>query len=139
MRFFLDSNVLVSGTAFSGTEHWILQATFRGEHTFVISENVRREALMVMRQKFPRLRDEAEEALSVLRVEVVPAKAYAERAGGFPELRDPKDAHVLAAAIVSRCDVIVTGDKDLLALGEVEGVRIMRPSHARQLMGGSPQ
>lgn len=137
MRLFLDSNVLVSGIAFSGTEQWLLRATFRGEHTFVISEDVRREALDVLRAKFPRLRPEAEEALSVLRVEVVPARAYADRLGGFPELRDPKDAHVLAAAIVSRCDAVVTGDGDLLALGEVEGVRILRPSQARRLMTAS--
>ncbi len=138
MRFFLDSNVLVSGTAFSGTEQWLLRATFRGEHTFVISEDVRREALSVLREKFPRLRPEAEEALSILRVEVIPARAYAKRVGGFPGLRDPKDAHVLAAAIVSRCDAVVTGDGDLLTLGEVEGVRIIRPSQARRLMTASP-
>lgn len=137
MRLFLDSNVLVSGIAFSGTEQWLLRATFRGEHTFVISEDVRREALDVLRAKFPRLRPEAEEALPVLRVEAVPARAYADRLGGFPGLRDPKDAHVLAAAIVSRCDAVVTGDGDLLALGEVEGVRILRPSQARRLMTAS--
>ena len=138
MKFFLDSNVLVSGTAFSGTEHWILQATFRGEHAFVISEEVRREALAVLRQKFPRLRVEAEEALSLLRVEMVLQKAYAERTGEFSRLRDPKDAHVLAAAIVSQCDAIVTGDRDLLVLKEVEGVRILRPGQARRLIGDAP-
>lgn len=134
MRFFLDSNVLVSGTVFPGTERWIVRATFHGGHAFVISEDVRQEALDVLREKFPRLRPEAEEALSVLRVEVVPRAAYAERLGGFPELRDPTDAHVLAAALASRCDAIVTGDRDLLVLGEIEGVRILRPKEARDLM-----
>lgn len=137
MRFFLDSNVLVSGIVFSGTEQWLLQATFRGEHHFVISEDVEQETLEVMREKFPRLREEAEEALSVLQVEVVPKKAYAERVHAYPGLRDPKDAHILAAAVGSRCDAIVTGDRDLLALGEVEGVKIIRPSQARRLMGES--
>lgn len=137
MRLFLDPNILVSGTAFSGTERWILLATFRAEHTFVISEDVRREALEVMQRKFPRLREEAEEAFSLLRVEVVPAKVYAEGPRGFPGLRDPKDAHVLAAAIASRRDAVITGDQDLLALGEMEGVRILRPSQARRLMTAS--
>ena len=137
MRLFLDSNVLVSGIAFSGTEQWILRATFRGGHTFVISEDVRREALNALREKFPRLRPEADEALFLLRVEVVPARAYAERLEAFPGLRDPKDAHVLAAAVASRCDALVTGDRDLLVLGEVGGVRIVRPSEARRLIGPS--
>lgn len=135
MRFFLDSNVLVSAIAFSGTERWILRATFRGEHAFVISQDVRQETLDVMRRKFPQLRREAEEAVSLLPVDIVARKAYDERSHGFPGLRDPRDAHVLAAAIVSRCDAIVTGDRDLLVLEEVEGMKILRPSQARRLIG----
>ncbi len=137
MRFFLDSNVLVSGIVFPGTGQAILRATFRGNHEFEISEDVRQEALDILREKFPRLQAEAEEALGLLRMEVVPRRVYAERLGGFPELRDPRDAHVLAAALASRCDAIVTGDRDLLVLGEVEGVRILRPGDARKLMAGS--
>jgi len=42
--------------------------------------------------------------------------------------RDPKDDYLLAYALVGRADYLVTGDDDLLALGEVEGVRIVSPS-----------
>jgi len=134
VRLFLDSNVLVSGIVFSGTERWILLATFRGEHTFVISQDVQREVLEVIQQKFPRRREEAKEVLALLRVEIVPGGAYERHSRDFPGLRDPKDAHVLAAAIVSRCDAVVTGDRDLVVLGEVEGVKILRPIQARRLM-----
>ena len=134
MRLFLDSNVLVSGIVFSGAERWILLATFRGEHTFVISQDVQREVLEVIQQKFPRRREEAKEVLALLRVEIVPGGAYERHSRDFPGLRDPKDAHVLAAAIVSRCDAVVTGDRDLVVLGEVEGVKILRPIQARRLM-----
>lgn len=54
--------------------------------------------------------------------------SYAKGIHAYPGLRDPKDAHILAAAVVSQCDAVVTGDRDLLALGEVEGVQIIRPS-----------
>jgi len=134
VRLFLDSNVLVSGIVFSGAERWILLATFRGEHTFVISQDVQREVLEVIQQKFPRRREEAKEVLALLRVEIVPGGAYERHSRDFPGLRDPKDAHVLAAAIVSRCDAVVTGDRDLVVLGEVEGVKILRPIQARRLM-----
>lgn len=41
--------------------------------------------------------------------------------------RDPADDMVLAAALEGRADVIVTGDRDLLALEEYEGVAIVAP------------
>jgi len=134
VRFFIDSNVVVSGIAFPGTERRILLATFGKEHTFIISQDVQREARAVMRQKFPRLREEAEEVMALLRAQILPRKTYEGLFHGFPRLRDPADAHILAAAIVARCDFVVTGDKDLLVLHEVEGVKIVRPGQARKLL-----
>lgn len=40
---------------------------------------------------------------------------------------DPDDDIYLAAAIEGRCSYIVSGDPDLLRLGEHEGVRILTP------------
>src|SRR5207249_3110668 len=39
--------------------------------------------------------------------------------------RDPDDDVILAAAVVGRADVIVTGDHDLLGLHEHEGIPIV--------------
>ena len=50
--------------------------------------------------------------------------------------RDSKDDYLLAYALVERVDYLVTGDKDLLALGRVEGVQIINPVEFLRLVGG---
>lgn len=48
---------------------------------------------------------------------------------------DPDDDIYLAAAIEGRCSYIVSGDPDLLALDEHEGVRIATPRAFATLLG----
>ena len=45
-----------------------------------------------------------------------------------PVARDPDDDAVLAAALAGQASIIVTGDRDLLVLGEHHGIRIVTPS-----------
>ena len=49
--------------------------------------------------------------------------------------RDPADDAVLAAAVEGRVGAIVTGDDDLLALGEYEGIIIVAPRPFLDLIG----
>lgn len=42
-----------------------------------------------------------------------------------PELRDPDDSIVLATAIASNSEVIITGDQDLLVLANHENIKIL--------------
>ena len=48
--------------------------------------------------------------------------------------RDPDDDHVLACALESESDFIVTGDKDLLQLGSFEGKPILTPRQFLDLL-----
>ena len=50
---------------------------------------------------------------------------------------DPDDDHVLACALTAQADLIVSGDKHLLNLGgQYQGVAIVTPAQAVQLVGG---
>jgi putative PIN family toxin of toxin-antitoxin system len=134
VKLALDANVLVAGLAFRGAASLLIEVTFSRTHDFVISEEARQEVLEVLREKFPRLHREAEEALSLLVITVVPKGKYATRLHDFPTLRDPRDAHVLAAAIESECNLLVTWDKDLLSLGTVGRMRIVTPARAMRAL-----
>jgi putative PIN family toxin of toxin-antitoxin system len=49
--------------------------------------------------------------------------------GKMPDVvRDPKDNHVVAAAVESKSKFIITGDKDLLELENHSGIRILSPA-----------
>jgi len=42
---------------------------------------------------------------------------------------------VVACAIAGKADVVVSGDKDLLRLGEYEGIAIVRPVDFLRMIG----
>jgi putative PIN family toxin of toxin-antitoxin system len=55
----------------------------------------------------------------------------------FPQIvRDRKDDYLIAYAVVGRADFLVSRDKDLLTLGEVESVRIVSPVEFVQVLDG---
>lgn len=49
-------------------------------------------------------------------------------------VRDPKDMHVLEAAVTGNCAYIVTGDKDLLELENYQGTAILRPAEFLEIV-----
>jgi predicted nucleic acid-binding protein len=51
-----------------------------------------------------------------------------------PELRDPDDAHVLACALAARAEMIVSGDADLLALGNYKNIPIVNAVAALRII-----
>ena len=53
-----------------------------------------------------------------------------------PVCRDPDDDEVLALAIAAQADlIIISGDKDLLALQQFNGIPILSPAQAAAQLG----
>jgi len=129
-RAVLDTNVLVSGlVAEHGHPRRILDAWLAGRYNLVTSLYLVEELIHVL--SYPRiakrLRLGEEELASILtallsKAEVTPGHL---RLSGVT--RDPKDDAVVACAKEGDADYIVSGDQDLLVLGEYEGIRIVTP------------
>ena len=133
----LDTNVLVSGLVVEGSHpRQILDAWLEGHYTLVTSLYLVEELIHVL--SYPRIAErlrldeaELEAILAALlaRAEVTPGQL---RLPGVT--RDPKDDTVVACAVEGKVDYIVSGDRDLLALGEYEGIEIVTPRRFVELL-----
>ena len=120
MRVFLDTNVLVSAFATRGVCADVLRVVL-AEHTLVTGEVVLQELGRVLRRRIGLPPGAIKEIDEFLREQEVTAKPSAP---AVPE-RDPDDRWVVASAIESRADVLVTGDRDLLDIAATAPIRIV--------------
>lgn len=123
MRVVFDTNVLISALVFGGLPRALLTRVFRGELTLVTSTVLMNELEEVLVARFahaPSLARTVRAEIELL-AEVLDASELA------PVARDPDDDAVLAAAVAGDASAIVTGDSDLLVLGEYSGIRVVTP------------
>ena len=132
MRVLIDTNVVISYLLYPnrpGTIQTIFKALFEGKFTLLLPEALLDEIVITVTQK-PHLRERI--ALDALELMVESLRTVAEEIplieSEIPQVtRDPKDDYLLAYAVVGEAYVLVSGDKDLLELGEIVGVRIVSP------------
>ena len=126
----LDANVLISAAIRpSGTPGQIVAALLtRDAFDLVLSSAIVAEVERALRlAKIRKYLREPDEALLWL-ADIVALADLVEDTGRVKGVcRDPADDAVLGAAVEGRASAIVTGDDDLLALGEFEGVVILTP------------
>jgi putative PIN family toxin of toxin-antitoxin system len=106
-----------------------LKAIFRSleeGHTLVISEHIEEEILRVMLDKFPEHSKLFHEFISLAGFEIVHKDKYLNKMDNYNIVRDKHDRHVLASASSSKCELIITGDKDLLILKKIDNIRIIK-------------
>lgn len=139
MRALLDANVLVSAVIRPrGTPGLIIAALLeRDAFELVLSPRIvaEVEAALKLRKIRKYLREPDEAVLWLADLAALADLADdTDRAKGV--CRDPADDAVLSAAIEGRADVIVTGDADLLALKDHEGIAIVTPRAFLDLFRG---
>jgi putative PIN family toxin of toxin-antitoxin system len=134
----LDTNVLVSGlVAAEGAPRRILDAWLEGRYKLVISLYLVEELVHVL--SYPRIAERVRLNEAELGAVLAGLLAKAEVTPGQLRLpgvtRDPKDDAVVACALEGGADYIVSGDQDMLVLGEYEGIRVVTPRQFAAILG----
>jgi len=123
MKVFLDTNVLASAAATRGLCADVVRQIL-ASHQLFISDQVLNELESVLRSNFGAGQDLIDDFIWLLQQDSVLAQP-----GQLPKvkLQDKDDLSILGAAISSGAEVLITGDKELLELGHIEGLEILSP------------
>ena len=137
-RAVLDTNVLVSGLiGIQGPPRQILDAWLDGRFTLITSLHQVAESDHVL--SYPRIAVRLSLKDAELELILAALLAEAELNPGRLRLpgvtRDAKDDPLVACAVEGRADCVVSGDRDVLDLGEYEGVRMVSPRQFVEILG----
>jgi uncharacterized protein len=117
-----DTNVYISALQFDGRPDEFLGLARQGLVRLAVSEPILAEVRRVLGDKFRRAPEEVVEADRLIR-------GFAELVAPTRRLavvvEDPDDDRILECAVTAGAQVLVSGDKDLLRLGEFEGIAIV--------------
>jgi len=123
VKVFLDTNVLASAAATRGLCADVFRAVL-AYHELVVSGQTISELQRVLRDKFGVSQEYVESFVALIQQDSTLAEP-----GELPDLalKDTDDLEIIAAACNAGADVLVTGDKELVALGCVGRLRIETP------------
>ena len=134
LRVVLDTNIIVSSLLFGGSLAFVHEAWKEGKIRLLFSEDTLEELVKVLH--YPKFSLEEEEIDFLVYVEVMP---YAEIVRKVIKVdkeacRDKDDVKFLECAVSGRADYIVSGDRDLISVGEIGGIRIITPAELKELL-----
>jgi putative PIN family toxin of toxin-antitoxin system len=134
VKVFLDTNVIVSAFTARGLSADLFRYLL-AEHTILTGEVNLVELRRVLRDRFGATPAHVAAVERQLRDHTVVPTPPTHVAAG---IRDPDDEWVLACAIVGGAEMLVTGDQDLLAVGDAASIPIVTPRAAWERLRGGP-
>ena len=126
-----DTNIYISALIFAGLPRQFLLAAEDARIRLFISEPIRQELLRILQTKFSWSNDQVNEIL--LQLESCTALVRPiETLDVIKE--DPDDNRVLECAVAAGARFIVSGDNDLLRLGQFRNIRIVKVADFMKLI-----
>lgn len=122
MRIVIDTNVVASAIFFGGRPRELLELLMRRELDAYISEEILEEyqdTMEYLRNKYPAKK------VNIPLAHITAACKMIEPKTSVRVCRDPDDDMFIACAVDSRSLYIVSGDKDLLEVGQYGDVQIV--------------
>ncbi|MBI5227726.1 putative toxin-antitoxin system toxin component, PIN family [Candidatus Micrarchaeota archaeon] len=137
MKVVLDTNVLISGTFWSGEAFSILQFLEQKKFQCFLSQEILNEYNKVLRsdeiiekveEKHLAIKSSAIKAIELVQIVTPKRKIAAVK-------DDPDDNKIIECAVEAKVDFIVTYDSHhLLKLKEFEGIKIISPSEFLKML-----
>ena len=122
MRIVIDTNVVASAIFFGGRPRELLELLMQHELDAYISEEILEEyqdTVEFLLNKYPAKK------VNIPLAQITAACKMIEPKTAVRVCRDPDDDMFIACAVDSRSLYIVSGDKDLLEVGQYEDVQIV--------------
>lgn len=122
MKVVFDTNIFISAFVIPGSQaEKAMLRIIEGMDVLLLSKGILDELLSVLSIKFSRDREE------ISRVAVILSEIaeWVDPSKKIKVLSDEPDNRILECAVSGNADVIVTGDKEIIRLGEYEKIKII--------------
>lgn len=119
----LDTNVIVSALVFGGKPFQILSLALERKIHVVTSAVLLAELADVINKKFPLARED----LRLFEKQAKKTFKFVDPKESIDILEDDPDNRVLEAALEGKCNLIITGDNELLELTKFKDIKIITP------------
>jgi|SRR3989344_7649329 len=128
MRIVLDTNVLISGTFWTGTSYEVIQLIDKGKVKIITSKEILEEYDRILHSDeiLEKKAYQSEKMTAVLKL--VQIAIFVEPKEKFKVVeKDPDDDKFIDAAVEGKAEYIITQDEHLLKLKEFRRIKIVKP------------
>jgi putative PIN family toxin of toxin-antitoxin system len=123
MKIVVDSNIFISSFFWGGNPRKIMERIINGNDELFVCKEILQEVALVMAR--PKFNVNGEYIARFIR-SIEEVANHVVLTGIVQQVcRDSKDDKILECGLLANADYIITGDADLLILGEFQGIKIV--------------